>query len=502
MESYRKYGAVVRSYLSARFAPSFNSVNNVFVRSRSVLCSMDASAMERPWAVPAFRTGGGFSLTQRSPRPRATHDCLPPPASMQAPPKFLKELLLRADGPGSPKVLPRSVLGQVKGNPASSPRSLELQVPVSARQRRFHTPDLACAALSQSPHSVHAGAVPPRAASPRATSPRAASPRGASFEAESARGQQAGAVARGLPVVEVSRRQQISAPLMTQGSLAGGVGRSSSPVVDGVAAYGGDGFGSEEAGLRGGEPKRGLTGCTPRHQSSQSHKASSPLTNERDASGGTQSGAGRGSLALGAGCAGVQSAAAGESGAVVSVSAGVLGGAGGAISCVPFPSMRHANHLASVARPSAGPRYPPKAPTSRDESAVSRVSNYSIKPCIHDALLSQRFGAKASSRALATSAPAGGTATSVTEGAPPSVGSQPPHPTSAGSNGSFLGSGILGGASVLASRDEVVSATARKVPRVSSQGLPPTSSREMLPPLAGAGTGEPADGDAVEVGAE
>ena len=468
--------------------------------------------MERPWAVPAFRTGGGFSLTQRSPRPRATHDCLPPPASMQAPPKFLKELLLRADGPSSSKVLPRSVFGQEKGNPASSPRSLELQVPVSVRQRRFYTPDPACAALSPSPHSVHAGhagVVPPRAASPRATSPRAASPRGASLESEGTRGQQAGAVARGLPVVEVSRRQQFSAPLMTQGSLAGGVGRSSSPVVDGVAACGGDGFGSEEAGLRGGEPKRGLTGCTPRHQSSQCHKASSPLANERDASGGTQSGAGQGSLTLGAGCAGGQSATAGESGAVVSASAGVLGGAGGAISCVPFPSMRHANHLASVARPSAGPRYPPRAPSSRDESAVSRVSNYSIKPCIHDALLSQRFGAKASSRALAASAPAGGTATGATEGAPPPVGSHPPHPTSAGSNGSFLGSGILGGASVLASRDEVVSATARKVPRVSSQGPlkkestdtpPPTSSREMLPPLAGAGTGEP--GDAVEAGAE
>ena len=45
--------------------------------------------------MPTFRTGGGFALTQRSPRARATHDNLPPPPQMGQP-KFLSDLLLRA----------------------------------------------------------------------------------------------------------------------------------------------------------------------------------------------------------------------------------------------------------------------------------------------------------------------------------------------------------------------------------------------------------------------
>jgi len=61
---------------------------------------------------------------------------------------------------------------------------------------------------------------------------------------------------------------------------------------------------------------------------------------------------------------------------------------------VPFPSMRHAHHLASIPRAAVGPRNPPAAPTARDESALGRVSTYSIRPCIHDADLSLRFGAK------------------------------------------------------------------------------------------------------------
>ena len=65
------------------------------------------------------------------------------------------------------------------------------------------------------------------------------------------------------------------------------------------------------------------------------------------------------------------------------------------VSCVPFPSMRHAHHLATINPPGLGGRFPPTAPENRDESALHRVSNYSIRPCIHDAQLAQRFGAKA-----------------------------------------------------------------------------------------------------------
>ena len=55
-----------------------------------------------------------------------------------------------------------------------------------------------------------------------------------------------------------------------------------------------------------------------------------------------------------------------------------------------------------------GPRFPPAAPQARDESAISRVSNYSIRPCIHDAQLSARFGAKAACRAPASAGGGGG----------------------------------------------------------------------------------------------
>ena len=51
----------------------------------------------------------------------------------------------------------------------------------------------------------------------------------------------------------------------------------------------------------------------------------------------------------------------------------------GSVACVPFPSVRHAHHLASIAGPTASPRIPPLPPTSRDESALERISMYSIK---------------------------------------------------------------------------------------------------------------------------
>ena len=186
------------------------------------------------------------------------------------------------------------------------------------------------------------------------------------------------------------------------------------------------------------EPKRGLQGCTPRHHSSRSAGAAAvpaiglpfgdspgagqhisldslaPSTIPRAASGGgtivpTES--------IAADCCGFPTGADGSCGerggaAGVGVGGGVGGVAGGAsamssgggLSCVPFPSMRHAHHLSTVTRASGGSRFPPTAPASRDESAVNRVSNFSIRPCIHDAELSQRFGAKASCRAAACGA--------------------------------------------------------------------------------------------------
>ena len=86
--------------------------------------------------------------------------------------------------------------------------------------------------------------------------------------------------------------------------------------------------------------------------------------------------------------------------------------------CYVSPSFLVMGHLA-LSRLDGGPPHPspvtlhastrgaPCAPVSRDSSAVSRVSNYSIKPCIHDATLSQRFGAKHSATRPASEVAAG-----------------------------------------------------------------------------------------------
>ena len=68
-------------------------------------------------------------------------------------------------------------------------------------------------------------------------------------------------------------------------------------------------------------------------------------------------------------------------------------------SLMPFPSLRHAQHLSSAPKRQVSPRFPPDAPTSRDESAIGRVSTYSIRPCIHNQRLSERYGAKAATKA-------------------------------------------------------------------------------------------------------
>ena len=73
------------------------------------------------------------------------------------------------------------------------------------------------------------------------------------------------------------------------------------------------------------------------------------------------------------------------------------------------------------------------------------VSNYSIKPCIHDSALSHRFGAKAASRALADTATSASVIVTMSDG-----------PQAA--QDALLGCGIMGGAAGLATRHEAKSA--------------------------------------------
>ena len=133
-----------------------------------------------------------------------------------------------------------------------------------------------------------------------------------------------------------------------------------------------------------------------------------------------------------------------------------------AMSTVPFPSVRHAHHLAMNPRPTLWSRFPPKAPLARDESAVSRVSNYSIRPCIHDAELAHRFGAKAASR-VRSSPGVDRPGTREAVAAATAAAAVPREPLTSGM-------GISGGRSTLASRDvKTISPRSRggsKVPRV------------------------------------
>lgn len=59
---------------------------------------------------------------------------------------------------------------------------------------------------------------------------------------------------------------------------------------------------------------------------------------------------------------------------------------------VPFPSLRHARHLETIAPQPIDRRQPPR---NRDESAVHRMSTESINPRRHDERLSRLYSAKA-----------------------------------------------------------------------------------------------------------
>jgi hypothetical protein len=107
------------------------------------------------------------------------------------------------------------------------------------------------------------------------------------------------------------------------------------------------------------------------------------------------------------------------------------------MSAVPFPSLRHAHHLVTQ-RPTptlgasvAGARPPPGPPTSRDESAIERMSNYSIRPCRHDASLTMRFGARSSSAHVGALPPSRSPRDEVMVGTVPASHSS--HSTSVGS---------------------------------------------------------------------
>lgn len=403
----------------------------------SVLTDAVAATTSMPTAP--LRTGGGFSLTQRSPRPRATHDTLPPPVANQPPPKFLKDLLLRVGTAESASE--RTDVAHKPHAPPSSPRSLELQVPSSvlARQRfGWQT-----AAQPSVPHSTT-----PRSTVVHVGKAGSAPPRAAAIEAGGGRAQSAVEMQHRVPATQR-------------------VARLSSTPLEGShqAASSGEGrYDDNDSGALVAEPKRGLSGCTPRSPVRASPRSpvrqtlcgsvSSTVAVQRASfEGGLPPGASGRSVSAGGGVGEM------PRGAVV-----VDGGAGASakcgVSCVPFPSMRHAHHLASVPRPSAGPRFPPRAPSSRDESAVDTVPNYSIKPCIHDVVLSHRFGAKAASRVLADMAAAADVSVqasrSTSRGALMSAGGLV-------TRDALLGCGIMGGASVLGTREETH--TARSAPR-------------------------------------
>ena len=404
-----------------------------------------------PHWTPTFRTGGGFALTHRaSPRPRPTHESLPPPAASSAGPKFMKELLRRADGAASatsstlhPKGFPspRAHFGASMATkklelslPASAPVSLSHKASPRLPSREFEPPPTepppttpAATSPKGSPQTLRnpppTGSLPPNTSNEG--SPKMIRAAGGSAGAPASRSAVSGAVQPPEPPQPLTGRRCGASPGTV--STANAPAWVAEPATKGLsgcaprrshtssrdASHGGGGsagFGGGGGILGGGggppqppshplrEPETlawapGATALT-QASSSRPHTAGSQQPSPPSAAPGildgttigiTSSTSARGHHMNGTGTGG--------------------GGGGGAsaqsamVSCVPFPSMRHAHHLASVGRPPQGPRAPPTAPRSRDESAFDRVSNYSIRPCIHDTVLSQRFGAKAACRA-------------------------------------------------------------------------------------------------------
>jgi len=353
---------------------------------------VDYQVLQGAW-MPTFRTGGGFSLTQRSPRPRAAHDNLPPQAAGNAQPKYLSDLLHRAPEPkvATPKQQPyestpeRGVMASgghpvlTLELPTGAPRmrgigSAPAGVPVKQRRSQMDTPPTATitAAASEATGAAATTYGTASAASARRRQATPAAPTYSNLPAEPLRRGPSGHTPRHC---SKHSRVVISAGIS---SSAGGVGTSGAGAASPTPAEAADGH---PYAMHPGSPQPRAAGGGSAGEPGSPHGPPLPATFEHPS--------------------------AAEHGADGADSMGGLGGTVGSagskapphnVAFVPIPSMRHAHHLASIPRPAAGPRFPPGPPAARDESALHRVSNYSIRPCIHDTDLSARFGAKAACR--------------------------------------------------------------------------------------------------------
>ena len=339
--------------------------------------------------TPTFRTGGGFSLTQHSPRPRAAHDNLPPPAAGTAQPKYLADLLEKLL---DPTAVP-SKLQPKQADKVESPRlgSGRKQINRLAAINNLELP----------PHPAS-----PRLGSPRATNGTLWAPTPTLLEAVS------GAPQVGdepIPMAAASSAAPAPAPAASAAASAGApaparLRRGLTPTAP-------------QATLTAEPVSRGLRGFTPRHGdhvlertspsagSHRAHHGRELASAERYAiqPGSPRAALGSSSSTLGGG-GGLLDSAEGDAAlptadaASTSVPGQGIPAVRRAPSYVPIPSLRHAHHLATIPRPAVGPRSPPTAPAARDESALSRVSVYSMRPCMQDADLSARFGIKAAYR--------------------------------------------------------------------------------------------------------
>ena len=417
--------------------------------------------------VPTFRTGGGFSLTQRSPRPRLAHDNLPPAPDGHAPPKFLAQLMDRqaqslnenasrhlqpqqqppplGSGRANSKLSHRFELDFDNGwaptrrqnasapgmdtthrRPARTPRSLGRLPVTSAPPRAAQVEALQRnGGLSPPPinpklppTSLRAGSSPPPRRPPNTNTASSSCAVLQIADAKPSRALQGHA----------HKSPRAHRPAVADGGHVGFESRGNSRGSDGGVADGMGGGGGGSARSAGGRSpvRTGEGNGSPvRHNSpAEGHSVRPAQERPARASDMNQPQAGVGK---------------------------------DTVSCVPFPSMRHAHHLATINPPGLGGRFPPTAPENRDESALHRVSNYSIRPCIHDAQLAQRFGAKAARGMSYTGEgsgqirPAGGGcgAASVTSSY---SHSEPGHATSADVDVDSLRPGLTGKASLLTER--------------------------------------------------
>ena len=359
--------------------------------------------------MPMFRTGGGFSLTQQSPRQRAAHDMLPPQAVGMTTPRYLTEILAKLPDTSDP-------MGPRAARPCSSRRSAVPQLKPTRIGLSFELPNMATSAPASArmvdvrradATTAPTGAPTPATGTPvtvdaRSTPRKPLMPSSASGDTRAAPppswiGTEPGrAGLQGFTPRQARLGLPSSPPRPAKDIFEATVALPSPIPTPSRAAMGGDGACA---------PGTASVEAVAYLQASLSPRGhvddSAPIGVGRIALGaGGRAGGGGG----GGGGGGRGGSCGGGSSASLLPTAGEAAGAAGpaspqpvgSVACVPFPSLRHAHHLASIAQPPA-PRCP-VPPAARDESAVDRVSNYSIRPCIHDASLSARFGVKAACR--------------------------------------------------------------------------------------------------------